>query len=63
MHSASKPQRHSLVIMYVQGCQMVSFQTKNPNSGEIFVRALDWKQLIYFTAIWNILQTFEILYL
>jgi hypothetical protein len=44
-----------------QGCQMVSFQTKNPNLGK-FWRALDWKMLIYFTAIWNILQIFGIFY-
>jgi hypothetical protein len=28
-----------------QGCQMVSFQTKNPNLGK-FWRALEWKMLI-----------------
>jgi hypothetical protein len=36
-----------------QGCQMVSFQTKNPNFGN-FWRALAWKMLIKFMAIWNI---------
>jgi hypothetical protein len=40
-----------------QGCQMVCFQTKNLNLGK-FLRALDWKMLIYFMAIWNILRTF-----
>jgi hypothetical protein len=40
-----------------QGCQMVYFQTKNPNVGS-FWRALDWKMFIYFMAIWNILRTF-----
>jgi hypothetical protein len=40
-----------------QGCQMVSFQTKNQNLGK-FRRALDWKMLIYLMEIWNILQTF-----
>jgi hypothetical protein len=44
-----------------QGCQMVSFQTQNPNLGK-FWRALDWKMLIYFMAIWIILQTFGIFY-
>jgi hypothetical protein len=29
-----------------QGCQMVSFRTKNPNLG-IFWRTLEWKLLIY----------------
>jgi hypothetical protein len=38
-----------------QGCQMVSFQIKNPNLGK-FWRALDWKMLIYCMALWNILQ-------
>jgi hypothetical protein len=28
-----------------RGCQMVSFQTKNPNSG-IFWRTLEWKMLL-----------------
>jgi hypothetical protein len=37
------------------------FQTKNPNLGK-FWRALDWKILIYFMAIWNILRTFGKLY-
>jgi hypothetical protein len=40
---------------------MVYFQTKNPNLGK-FLRALYWKMLIYFKAIWNILQTFGIFY-
>jgi hypothetical protein len=44
-----------------QGCQMVYFQTKNPNLGK-FLSALDGKMLIYFEAIWNILQTFGIFY-
>jgi hypothetical protein len=44
-----------------QGCQMVCFHTKNPNLGK-FWRALDWKMLIHFMTIWNILQTFGIFY-
>jgi hypothetical protein len=44
-----------------QGCQMVSFQTKNPNLGK-FWRALDGKMLICFRAIWNILRIFGIFY-
>jgi hypothetical protein len=28
-----------------QGCQMVNFQTKNPNLGQ-FGRALNWKMLV-----------------
>jgi hypothetical protein len=38
-----------------RGCQMVSFQTKNLNLGK-FLRALNCKMLIYFMAIWNILD-------
>jgi hypothetical protein len=45
-----------------QGCQMGSFQTKNPNLGKFWRDALDWKMLIYFRAIWNVLQTFGIFY-
>jgi hypothetical protein len=44
-----------------QGCQMVSFQTKAHNLGK-FWRALDWKMLIYFMAVWNILPTSGIFY-
>jgi hypothetical protein len=44
-----------------QGCQMVYFQTKNTKLGK-FWRPLDWKMLIYFMVIWNILQTFGIFY-
>jgi hypothetical protein len=40
---------------------MVCFQTKNSNLGK-FWRALDWKMLIYFMPIWNILQAFGIFY-
>jgi hypothetical protein len=40
---------------------MVSFQTKYPTLGK-FWRALDWKMLIYFMTIWNILQTLGIFY-
>jgi hypothetical protein len=44
-----------------QGCQMVYFQTKNPNLGK-FWRALELKMLVYFVVIWNILRPFDILY-
>jgi hypothetical protein len=40
---------------------MVCFQTKNPNLGK-FCRALYWKMLTYFMAIWNILWRFGIFY-
>jgi hypothetical protein len=38
----------------LQGCQMAYFQTKNPNLGKLW-RALQWKMLVYFMAIWSIL--------
>jgi hypothetical protein len=37
------------------------FKPKNPNLGK-FWRALDWKMLIYFTAIWYILCSFGIFF-
>jgi hypothetical protein len=37
------------------------FKTENPNLGK-FWTALDWKILMYFITIWNILQTFMIFY-
>jgi hypothetical protein len=44
-----------------QGCQMVCFQTKNPNLGK-FWRVLEWKILVYFRTIWSILRQLEIFY-
>jgi hypothetical protein len=44
-----------------QGCQRVSFQTKNSNFGK-FWRALGGKMLIFFMAVWNILRRFGIFY-
>jgi hypothetical protein len=44
-----------------QGCQMVCFQTKNPNSGE-FLRGLLRKILVYFMTIRSILRPLEIFY-
>jgi hypothetical protein len=35
------------------------FSNQNPNLGK-FWRALDWKMLMYFMAIWNIFWTFWI---
>jgi hypothetical protein len=55
------PRQTIRVSFYWQGCQMVCFQTKNPNLGK-FLRALDWKTLIFFMAIWNILWRFGIFY-
>jgi hypothetical protein len=42
-----------------QGCQMSYFQAKNPSLGK-FWRELQWKMLVYFMAIWSILQPFGI---
>jgi hypothetical protein len=44
-----------------QGCQMVFFQTKNLDLGKCW-RAFEFKKLVYYMAIWNILQPFGILY-
>jgi hypothetical protein len=35
---------------------MVCFQTKNSNLGK-FWRALEWKMLVYFVVIWNIIRS------
>jgi hypothetical protein len=35
-----------------QGCQMVCFQTKNPNLGT-FWRVLHWKMLVYYMDTWS----------
>jgi hypothetical protein len=40
---------------------MVYFQTKNTNFGKIW-RALEWKILLYFVTIWNIVRPFGIIY-
>jgi hypothetical protein len=47
--------------MVNRGCQMVYFQTKNPNLGK-FWRALEWKMLVYSIVIWYTLQQYGILY-
>jgi hypothetical protein len=56
---------HRIIITLItgpaRGCQMVYFQTKNPNFGK-FLRALEWKMLIYFMTIWNILWPYGIIY-
>jgi hypothetical protein len=41
------------------GCQMVTFQTKNPILGK-FCRVLQWNMLAYFMAVWYTLQPFGI---
>jgi hypothetical protein len=44
-----------------QGCQMVYFQTKNPNLGK-FSMALQWKMLVCFMESWSILRPLDIIY-
>jgi hypothetical protein len=39
------------------GCQMVYFQTENPNLGKVW-RVLQWKKFEYFIDIWSILCPF-----
>jgi hypothetical protein len=61
-HGAPKSEQIlSVNCLSCQGCQMVYFQTKNPNVGKIW-RALEWKMLQYFMTIWNILHPFGIMY-
>jgi hypothetical protein len=43
--SAQKDALYSNIAMPGQGCQMVYFQTKNPNLGE-FWRASEWEMLV-----------------
>jgi hypothetical protein len=43
----------------MQGCQMVYFQTKDPNLGK-FSRVLQWKTLVYFMDVWSIPLTFVV---
>jgi hypothetical protein len=51
---------------WVQGCQMVYFQTENPNLSK-FSRALDWKLLIYFCPFgvfyWHLVNFMTIWYI
>jgi hypothetical protein len=44
----------AVCTLHHEGCQMVCFQTKNPNLSQ-FWRDLDRKMLTYIVAIWNIL--------
>jgi hypothetical protein len=46
---SSTEEMHSLQV-----CQMVYFQTEYPNLGKLW-GALEWKMLVLFMAIWNIL--------
>jgi hypothetical protein len=42
---------------WVQGCQMVYFQTKNSDLSKFWM-AFNWKMLVYFMVIWNFLWSF-----
>jgi hypothetical protein len=53
--------RYQNIVMRLHGCQMVSFQTKNPNMGK-FWRVLQWKMLVYFMDTWSISQSLVIFY-
>jgi hypothetical protein len=44
-----------------QGCQMVCFQTKNPN-WSTFWRVLQWRLVAYFMDTWSILWSFVTFY-
>jgi hypothetical protein len=40
----------------MKGCQMVCFQTKNPNLYKLW-RVLQWKMMVNFMDTWSILHT------
>jgi hypothetical protein len=52
---------HSDRMPPTEGCQMVCFQTKNPNLGK-FWQVLHWKMLVYFMDTWSILRSLVIFY-
>jgi hypothetical protein len=48
-------------LIHSQGCQMVYFQTQNPNL-DTFWRSLEWNVFLYFMVIWNILWPLGVIY-
>jgi hypothetical protein len=56
-----RPRGSSAITGWEQSCQMVCFQTKNPNLVKIW-RDFVWKMLLYFMTIWNIFRPFGIIY-
>jgi hypothetical protein len=50
IHRLDRVRAHAGVDL-TQGCQMVYFHTKKSQLG-YFWRALEWKMLLYFMAIW-----------
>jgi hypothetical protein len=53
--------RKASYYRWLQGCQMVCFQTINPNLGK-FWRVLLWTMMVYFIDTWSILQSFILVY-
>jgi hypothetical protein len=51
----------ALSFLVAQGCQMVCFQTKNPNLGK-FWWVLQWKMMVYSMDTWSILRSSVIFY-
>jgi hypothetical protein len=45
----------------MQGCQMIYFQTENPNLGK-FWSMLQWKTLVNFIATWSKLRPIGLFY-
>jgi hypothetical protein len=54
-------QQKNFVAECKQYCQMVEFQTKNPNLGK-FWKVLQWEMMVFFMAILSILQSNGIFY-
>jgi hypothetical protein len=65
MHKKRRQHKHR-IILDSEGCQMVCFQTKNPNFGKFWrvwlckILGIFYDHLVYFMAIWNILWPFGI---
>jgi hypothetical protein len=61
LFNSTVPFVHMYVPNVDQGCQMVCFQTKNPNWGK-FWRVLQWKMMLYFMDTWSIFTVFCYMY-
>jgi hypothetical protein len=51
----TEPGANPTIMSYNQCCQMLYFQTKNPNLCK-FGKVLQWKMLVLFVSIWSILR-------
>jgi hypothetical protein len=69
-NSSGRPEENLRMCLQcaMQGCQMLYFETKNPNLGKIW-RVLQWKMMVhfnghlaYFTSIWYIFWPFGIFF-